>query len=341
MTPRRVAIVGATGAVGAELLAVLAARRFPLRSVRLFASSRSVGQRRSFGGESLPVEGLGPDSFRGVELAWFAAGSPVAREWAPRAQAAGALVVDNSSAFRRDPAVPLVVPEVNPEALASQRGIVANPNCSTILLALPLWPLHRAAGLRAVVVSTYQAASGAGRQAMRELHAATAAALRGEVPPPPQALPQPLAFNVFPQVGGFEADGYTSEEDKLQDELRRILGLPQLSVDATCVRVPVERCHSESVAAQFERALGVGEARALLQQAPGVEVIDDPAGRRYPMPTEQAGRDAVAVGRLRAGRVFAPGLTFWLSGDQLRKGAALNAVQIAERLLEPGPGSSG
>lgn len=338
MTARRVAVVGATGAVGQELLSVLAARAFPLRSLRLLASPRSAGQRRAFGGESLPVEVLGPDSFRGVELALFAAGGAVARKWAPRAVAAGAQVVDNSPAFRLDPDVPLVVPEVNPQALAGHRGLVANPNCSTILLSLPLWPLHLAAGLRAVVVSTYQAASGAGQQAMLELRAASAAVLRGEVPPAPQALPQPLAFNVFPQVGTFEPDGYTREEDKLQGELRRILGLPQLGVDATCVRVPVERCHSESVAARFDRALGVDEARVLLARAPGLDLVDDPAAQRYPMPIGQAGRDAVAVGRLRAGRVFAPGLTFWLCGDQLRKGAALNAVQIAERL---GPSTAG
>ena len=331
MTGRSLAIVGATGAVGQDLLHVLAARQFPLRRLRLLASPRSAGQRLSFGGESLVVEALGPDSFRGVDVALFSAGGTVSREWAPRAVQQGAIVVDNSSAFRMDPNVPLVVPEVNPEALRGHQGLVANPNCSTILLVLCLWPLHRAAGLRAVVVSTYQAASGAGQQAMLELRDSSAAALRGE-PFAPRALPQPIAFNVFPQVDVFQPDGYTKEEDKLQFETRKILGLPALPVDATCVRVPVERCHSESVAVQFERPLSVAAAQELLAAAPGVELCDDPASKRYPMPIHMAGRDPVAVGRLRLGRVFAPGLTFWLAGDQLRKGAALNAVQIAELL---------
>jgi aspartate-semialdehyde dehydrogenase len=330
--PRSVAVVGATGAVGREFLAVLAARRFPIRELRLLASPRSAGQRLPFGGDQLPVEVLGPESFRGVELALFSAGGSIAREFAPLACAAGALVVDNSSAFRLDPEVPLVVPEVNPEAIAGHRGLIANPNCSTILLAVALAPLHRAAGLRKVVVSTYQAASGAGQQAIVELRQGLVAQLARTAAPAPKALPQPLAGNVFPQVDVFGADGYTREEDKLLYELRKIFGLPTLPVDATCVRVPVERCHSESVAIELERPLAVAAARALLATADGVELVDDPAARRYPMPLHQAGRDAVAVGRLRLGRVFTPGLTFWLAGDQLRKGAALNAVQIAERL---------
>lgn len=331
MTGKNVAIVGASGAVGQDFLHVLAARNFPLRSLRLLASPRSAGQRMMFRGESLPIEVLGAESFRGVDIALFSAGASVSREWGPRAVAAGAVVVDNSSAFRMDPQVSLVVPEVNPDAVRGHRGIVSNPNCSTILLVLALWPLHRAAGLRAVVVSTYQAASGAGQQAMLELRLSTAAALRGE-PFAPKALPQPIAFNVFPQVDVFQPDGYTKEEDKLLFETRKILGLPELAVDATCVRVPVERCHSESVAVQFERPLSVAAARALLATAPGVELCDDPATKRYPMPILMAGRDPVAVGRLREGRVFQPGLTFWLAGDQLRKGASLNAVQIAELL---------
>lgn len=332
MTPRRVAIVGATGAVGLEFLAVLAARDFPLRDLRLFASARSAGTRLPFRGEQVPVEPLSEAGLAGVELALFSAGGAVARQWAPRAVAAGAVVVDNSSAFRLDAEVPLVVPEVNAEALRGHRGVIANPNCSTILLALALAPLHRAAGLRRVVVSTYQAASGAGQQAMLELRSSLQAVLGGQPAPAPRALPQPLAFNVFPQVDVFMPDGYTKEEDKLLYEMRKILGLPQLLVDATCVRVPVERCHSESVAVELARPLAVAEARALLASAPGLELVDDPAAQRYPMPLVQAGRDAVAVGRLRAGRAFEHGLTFWLAGDQLRKGAALNAVQIAERL---------
>lgn len=331
MNPRHVAIVGASGAVGQDFLHVLAARNFPIASLRLLASPRSAGQRVPFRGESLPIEVLGPDSFRGIDVALFSAGGAVSRQYASIANAAGAVVVDNSSAFRMDPAVPLVVPEVNPEAVRGHRGIVANPNCSTILLVLALWPLHRAAGLRAVVVSTYQAASGAGQQAMLELRSSTAAALRGETFAQ-KALLQPLAFNVFPQVDVFLPDGYTKEEDKMLYETRKILGLPDLPVDATCVRVPVERCHSESVAVQLERPLSVAMARELLANAAGVELCDDPANKQYPMPIRMAGRDPVAVGRLREGRVLSPGLTFWLAGDQLRKGASLNAVQIAELL---------
>lgn len=331
MSPRHVAIVGATGAVGAELLAVLAQRRFPVRSLRLLASPRSAGSELHFAGESLRVEALGPDSFRGTELALFSAGGSVSRDWAPRAAAAGAVVVDNSSAFRMDPEVPLVVPECNADAVHCHRGIIANPNCSTIILVLALAPLARAAGIDRVVVATYQAASGAGLQAMRELREGTAAALRGETLPP-KALPHALAFNLFPRVDVFTADGWTREEDKMQLESRKILGMPELRVDATCVRVPVERCHSESVTVSLLRPLRPEAARGLFAGSPGLVVEDDPAQARYPQPAQMTGADAVAVGRIRASRAFDPGLTFWLVGDQLRKGAALNAVQIAELL---------
>ncbi len=332
MNAPRLAIVGATGAVGLEFLAVLAARGTPLRELRLYASPRSAGMRLPFRGEQLLVSPLTGDAFVGIDVALFSAGGATAREWAPRAVAAGAIVIDNSSAFRMAPDVPLIVPEVNAGALTAHRGLIANPNCSTILLALALWPLHQAAGLCRVIVSTYQAASGAGQQAMLQLREELAAALRGEPVPPPRALPQTLAFNVIPQVDVFQADGYTREEDKLLFELRKILSLPTLAVDATCVRVPVERCHSEAVAIELARPLAVEQARAILAAAPGLELIDEPANGRYPMPLPQAGRDAVAVGRLRQGRAFANGLTFWLAGDQLRKGAALNAVQILETM---------
>ncbi|MCA8951700.1 MAG: aspartate-semialdehyde dehydrogenase, partial [Planctomycetes bacterium] len=285
---RRAAIVGATGAVGRDLLAVLAARDFPLRSLRLLASPRSAGERIAFRGEELTVEALGPDSFAGVEIAWFSAGGATSREHAGRAVAAGAVVVDNSSAFRLDPEVPLVVPEVNPEAAAAHRGILANPNCSTILLVLALAPLQREAGLTAVVVSTYQAASGAGQRAMTELRAGAAAMLRGEVAPA-AAFPHPLAFNLVPQVDVFQADGYTREEDKMLFETRKILGLPELRLEATCVRVPVERCHSEAVSVQLGRPLTVGRARALFAGAAGLELGDDPATSCYPMPLPMAG----------------------------------------------------
>ncbi len=326
-----VAIVGATGAVGHDLLHVLAARDFPLRSLKLLASPRSAGQRLSFRGEPVPVEVLDEHSFRGVDVAFFSAGGDISRRFVPVAVAAGAVVVDNSSAFRLQADVPLVVPEVNAVAARGHRGILANPNCSTILLVLTLAPLQRVAGLRTVVVATYQAASGAGQQAVEELRAGTAAALAGE-DLLPRVLPQRLAFNLFPHIDVFEADGYTKEESKLLLETRKILGLPDLPVDATCVRVPVERCHSEAVTVQLQRPLSPDEARELFKVSPGLELVDDPAQRRYPMPLPMSGKDAVAVGRVRAARAFDPGLSYWLCGDQLRKGAALNAVQIAELL---------
>jgi aspartate-semialdehyde dehydrogenase len=336
MSGRRVAIVGATGAVGEEFLKVLEQRRFPLRELRLYASPRSAGARLPFAGETLPVEPLAADSFRGIDVALFSAGASVSREHAPRAVGAGAVVVDNSSAFRMDDGVPLVVPECNATALRGHRGIVANPNCSTIILVVALAPLHAAAGLRRVVVSTYQAASGAGRQAMLELREHTRAALAGERLPP-RALPHSLAFNLFPRVDTFQKadaalDGYTREEDKMLHETRKILGLPGLAVEATCVRVPVERCHSESVAVELARPLGAAAARELWRRAPGMAVVDEPLAGAYPQPVDLAGRDEVAVGRIRASRAFEHGLAFWLVGDQLRKGAALNAVQIAEKL---------
>jgi aspartate-semialdehyde dehydrogenase len=329
MTQRSVAIVGATGAVGQDLMAVLASRNVPLRSLRLLASMRSVGERRTFRGESLPVEILGPESFRGVDVAIFSAGASVSREYAARAVAAGTIVIDNSSAFRLDPKVPLVVPEVNSAALNGHCGIISNPNCSTILLVLALSPLHIEAGLEAVVVSTYQAASGAGQLAMLELRSGMRAMLADE-PFEPKVFPQQLAGNVFPHVDVFQADGYTREEDKLRDETRKILGLPQLPVEATCVRVPVERCHSESVSVRLSRPLLPAAARALFASAPGLLLCDEPQQNRYPMPLTMAFRDPVAIGRIRVSRVFENGLAFWLSGDQLRKGAALNAIQIAE-----------
>jgi aspartate-semialdehyde dehydrogenase len=332
MSGWRVAVVGATGAVGAEFLRVLEQRVFPLRELRLCASARSAGARLPFGGERLPVQALEERSFDGIDLALFSAGAKVSRAFAPAAVARGAIVVDNSSAFRMDPTVPLVVPECNPGAIDSHRGIIANPNCSTILLTVVLCPLHRAGGLRRVIVSTYQAASGAGQRALDELIAGTRAVLSGE-PFAPSALPHSLAFNLFPRVDTFQPDGYTKEEDKLLYETRKILDLPSLAVESTCVRVPVERCHSESVAVELERPLSPADARAILARAPGLVVDDEPGANRYPQPIDYASRDEVAVGRVRASRVFDHGLAFWLCGDQLRKGAALNAVQIAERLV--------
>ncbi|MEC7582940.1 MAG: aspartate-semialdehyde dehydrogenase [Planctomycetota bacterium] len=331
MSGSTVAVVGATGAVGQELLALLAERNFPVRELRLLASARSAGKTMSFGGEEVGVQALGPGCFQGVDVALFSAGGDVSRQFAPQAVEAGAVVVDNSSAFRLDAEVPLVVPEVNGAAIADHQGILANPNCSTILLVMALAPLHRAAGLQAVCVSTYQAASGAGQRAMEELRSGLRGLLDGR-PEPATVFPQPLAGNLFPHVDRFESSGYTREEDKMLFETRRILDLPELPVEATCVRVPVERCHSEAVTVRLDKPLSVAQARELFATGDGLQLQDEPDANVYPMPLPMTGTDAVAVGRVRPSRLFDPGLTFWLAGDQLRKGAALNAVQIAERL---------
>lgn len=331
MSGRRVALVGATGVVGQEMLRVLESREFPLDSLRCLASARSPGRVVTFAGEELPVEPLDDRAFKGVDLVLFSAGADLARIHAPRAAAQGAVVVDNSSAFRMDPEVPLVVPEVNPETIATHKGILANPNCSTILLVVVLAPLERAVGLRRVVVSTYQAASGAGQGAMEDLLDGSRAALDGK-PHAPRTLPHILAFNLFAQVDRFLEGGYTAEEDKMLHETRRILGRADLPLEATCVRVAVERCHSEAVSVELNRPLDPAAAREILASAPGVEIQDDPDRGLSPQPLTTAGRDPVAVGRLRRSRVFQHGLSLWLVGDQLRKGAALNAVQIAEKL---------
>ncbi|MHC4078285.1 MAG: aspartate-semialdehyde dehydrogenase [Planctomycetota bacterium] len=331
MNSRRVAIVGATGAVGEELIRTLEQRDFPVQELRLLASKRTAGKQVSFRGEAHTVEALGESSFRGVDLALFSAGSGISKEHAARAVDAGAVVVDNSSAFRMDPEVPLVVPELNRNAVDDHQGIVANPNCSTIILCMALAPLHRAAGLRRVVVATYQAASGAGARAITEMRESFRLLLGGNKHRP-QVLQHSLAFNLFPHVDVFQPDGYTREEDKMQDETRKIFDLPDLRVEATCVRVPVERCHSEAVTVELVRPLSPSQAREALAAFPGVEVLDDPEQARFPQPIHVSGRDPVVVGRVRESRLFETGLALWVVGDQLRKGAALNAVQIAECL---------
>ena len=332
------AVVGATGAVGQEFLRLLEQRGWKLRELRLMASSRSAGRTVEFMGESLRVEAARPELFEGIELAFFSAGGSVSRELAPEAVRRGALVVDNSSAFRLEPDVPLVVPEVNLEDARSHRGIIANPNCVTIILCVALWPLHRAARVRRVVVSSYQAVSGAGARAMAELIEQVQAYLSGRSVEP-QVLPYasaprhyPIAFNVIPQVDAFGELGYTREEWKLVHETRKIFHEPQLRVTATTVRVPVLRSHSESVNVEFERPLSPDEARAILAGAPGVRVVDDPARQEYPMPVDASGRDEVLVGRIREDISQPNALNLWLVGDQIRKGAALNAIQIAEEL---------
>jgi aspartate-semialdehyde dehydrogenase len=324
----RLGVVGATGAVGREFADLLSQRRFPVASLRLLASPRSAGATISFQGEPLKVEALSRDRLQGLDYVFFSAGATVSREFAPAARDHGAVVIDNSSAFRMEPQVPLVVPELNPAALERHQGIIAVPNCSTILLVMVLGPIHRRAGVRRAIVTTYQAASGAGAKAVAELEAQMK-----NPGTPPSVFPHPIAGNLFPQVGEFESQtGVTGEERKIQLETRKILDEPTLAISATCVRVPVARAHSESVILELERALSAAEARELLARSPGVRVVDEPAQRRYPTPLQAAGGDDVLVGRLRAETLFEHGLALFLAGDQLRKGAALNGIQIAECL---------
>lgn len=330
----RVAVVGATGAVGREMVRLVSERLAPIESLRLFTSSRSAGTSLAGAGRSWTAEVLSEGCFRGAHLALFSAGAAVSREWGPKAVADGALVVDNSSAFRMDPGVPLVVPEINAGDLPRPPAIVANPNCSTIQMVMALKPLHDLFDLARVIVSTYQSASGAGRRALEELERGTAALLE-ERAEDVERFPHPIAMNLIPQVDEFGADGYTREEWKMVYETRKILGLPDLRVTPTCVRVPVRRAHSETVWASFRKEVDLAAARRALAAFPGVEVEDDPTQGRYPMPRTAEGRDGVFVGRLRRDPGDARSLVFWVVSDNLLKGAALNAVQIAERVLVP------
>ncbi len=332
-TGKAIAIVGATGAVGQEFCTVLRERRFPVATVRLFASARSAGQ--TVGGPLglALVEELTADSFSDINLALFSAGAAVSREYAPRAVRAGAVVIDNSSAFRSDPAVPLVVPEINPQDARRHHGIIANPNCSAIIMLVALWPLHRRWRVRRVVVSTYQAASGAGARALAELESQSRAVLAGQAVRP-EVFPVPCAFNVFSHNSPVGPDGYNGEESKIIAETRKILGDDAIQVAPTCMRVPVLRAHTEALSVEFAEPIEVDAARAALAAAPGVRVVDDPARNHFPTPLEAAGGDDVLVGRLRHDPSVPDGRGMQLicAGDQLRKGAALNAVQIAELL---------
>ncbi|MEE9275571.1 MAG: aspartate-semialdehyde dehydrogenase [bacterium] len=331
-----VAVAGATGVVGRVMLEILAERRFPAREVIALASPRSEGKRLAYAGGELTVRQLTADSFRGIDLALFSAGAERAREFAPAAVRAGATVVDNSSAFRMDPDVPLVVPEVNPESLRAHKGIIANPNCSTIQMVVALKPLHEAARIRRIVVSTYQAVSGAGQGALDELRQQVKAAERSEEAVP-RIFSHPIAFNCLPQIDAFlEEGGATREEEKMVQETRKILGEPELAVSVTCVRVPVYNAHSESLNVEFERPLPPEEARGILSRAPGVRVVDDPAALVYPMALDATGRDPVYVGRIRRDPSAPNALNLWVVADNLRKGAALNAVQLGERLVADG-----
>ncbi len=333
MKEYNVAIVGATGAVGEEMRNILEERDFPVANLRLLASERSVGRRLTFRRTGVAVEQLSPDSFEGVDIALFSAGASISEEFAPLAVKAGAIVIDNSSAFRMKEDVPLVVPEVNPEALKDHKGIIANPNCSTIQMVVVLKPIHDRARIRRIVVSTYQAVSGTGKKAVQELLDQAKAYLAGEEIIS-GVYPHQIVFNLLPHIDVFLENGYTKEEMKMVDETRKIFGEPEMKITATCVRVPVFVTHSEAVNIETERKISASEAHRILENAPGVVVIDDPENLAYPMPIFAAGKDACYVGRIREDESVRCGLNLWIVSDNLRKGAALNAVQIAELLIK-------
>jgi aspartate-semialdehyde dehydrogenase len=324
-----VAIVGATGAVGIEMMKTLEKRNFPAGKVTLLASARSAGKTLPFAGAEVAVRELTRDSFAGVDVALFSAGGSISKEFAPFAVQAGAVVIDNSSAFRMDPDVPLVIPEINGADIKKNRGIIANPNCTTAITLMALWPLHKEFRVKRMVAASYQAVSGTGAQAIEELRQQIAAHVAGK-PIESKVYPHQIAFNVLPHVDSFLETGYTKEEMKMQNEGRRIMHHPTFKASVTCVRVPVYRAHSVAVNAEFERPVSLTEAREVLGNSPGLDLIDDPAKCEYPLPLNVAGKDNCQVGRLRYDCALENGLAFWVAGDQLLKGAALNAVQIAE-----------
>ena len=329
-----VAVVGATGAVGQEFLAVLAERNFPMKNLRLLASARSAGKEVVFKGETFKVEELTKDSFKGVEIALFSAGGSISKEYGPAAVSAGAVVVDNSSCFRMKEGVPLVVPEVNPEQIAKHNGLIANPNCSTIIMNVPVWPLHRINRIKRMVVSTYQAVSGAGAWGLYELEEQLKAYATGQ-PVKKEKFPHQIVNNLFSHNSKIGDDGYNEEEMKMVKETRKIFGDGKIMVTATCVRVPVPRAHCESINLEFERPITPQQVRKILSKAPGVKIVDNVAENHFPMPLEASGQDDVLVGRIRQdiSRDDGRGIDLFVSGDQLRKGAATNAIQIAEKLV--------
>ncbi|HNS20030.1 MAG TPA: aspartate-semialdehyde dehydrogenase [Sedimentisphaerales bacterium] len=329
----RLAIAGVTGAVGQEFLSIIEERNFPFQSLKVLASSRSAGKTMTFKGKTYTVEEMTKDSFKGIDIALFSAGASRSREFAPAAVKAGAVVVDNSSAYRMDPEVPLVIPEINPQMIQKHKGIIANPNCSTIIGIVPVWPLHKVNPVKRMVVSTYQAASGAGMSAMLELEAQSREILEGK-PPTKNVFPHQIAFNCFSHNSALGPNGYNEEETKLVKETRKIFDCPTIAVTATCVRIPVMRAHCESINLEFTNAITPDEVRNILKTAPGVTVLDDREHNRFPMPIDASGKDDVLVGRIRQDESLPGnrGINLWVSGDQLRKGAALNAVQIAELL---------
>jgi aspartate-semialdehyde dehydrogenase len=336
MSMKRVAVVGASGAVGERMTRLLEERRFPLASIKFLASARSAGKTVRFRSENYPIQELSSGAFAGVDIVLSSTPATVSRQWSPIAAAAGAIVVDNSSAFRMEPDVPLVVPEVNPQAINKHRGIIANPNCSTIQMVVALKPLHDAARVRRVIVSTYQSVSGAGQKGIHELETQIEAHVRKGQPPPPSKFAHPIVGNCIPQIDDFVEGGYTKEEMKMVNETRKIMGDQTIDVSPTCVRVPVPISHSESILIETERPITVAEAHAIWAGAPGVTVVDDPLEQAYPLAAAAAGKDDVFVGRIRQDLHRPNSLLFWCVSDNLRKGAATNAVQIAEELLRMG-----
>jgi aspartate-semialdehyde dehydrogenase len=333
-----VAVVGATGAVGVEFLGCLQKRRFPLGELRLLASARSKGKKIAFKGKKITVQELKEDSFKGIDIAFFSAGGGISKKFAPLAVQQGAVVIDNSSAFRMDPDVPLVIPEINPEAMAHHKGIIANPNCSTIIGITPLWPIHKKNRILRLIAATYQAASGAGAAAMNELMESTRAHLSGR-PYKNTILPHPYAFNLFSHNAAIDpATGYNEEETKMVKETRKIFNDPDIRVTATCVRVPVLRAHSEALNFECERPITPREVHAILESAPGVEIVDDPKKNYYPMPKDASGKYDILVGRIRQDISDPSGksIALFVAGDQLLKGAALNGIQIAEAMIARG-----
>jgi len=328
-----VAIVGATGAVGIEMIKTLEKRNFPVGKLTLLASARSAGRKLKFKGRDVTVTELTKDSFKGVDIALFSAGGSISKEFAPIAAKAGCVVVDNSSAFRMDPDVPLVIPEINPEDIRKHKGIIANPNCTTAITLMALYPLHRAFGVKRIFASSYQAVSGTGAKAIEELERQVSQIVKGEQVTK-EVYPHQIAFNVVPHVDSFLDTGYTKEEMKMENEGRKIMHHPAFKASVTCVRVPVYRSHSVAVSAEFEKPVTVEAAREVLKKAPGLDVVDEPEKKEYPMPLYTSEKYNCAVGRLRKDCALENGLCFWVSGDQLLKGAALNAVQIAEELLK-------
>jgi aspartate-semialdehyde dehydrogenase len=333
MKSYNVAILGATGAVGQTMIKVLEERNFPVNEIKFLASERSAGKEVEYYGMKYKVEAVCEDAFENVDIALFSAGSERSKKWAPIAASKGAVVIDNSSAFRMDPEVPLVVPEVNPEDVKWHKGIIANPNCSTIQMVVALYPIHKLKKIKRIIVATYQAVSGAGATAIEDLELETKAVMEGKYFYP-RALPHHIAFNVIPRIDNFEPNGYTKEELKMINETRKIMHEPDIKVSPTCVRVPVYVGHSEAVTIETQEPITAEEAREILKNAPGVVVEDDPFNNVYPTPIEVAGKDDVFVGRIRKDLGFENGLSMWIVGDNLRKGAATNAVQIAELLVK-------